>query len=204
MRSLQNEFTKRMEELSSNILVTMTTLLRRASYIIVNQSSVPVLFKRVVQGEGSTNARVLERAEAAQSLLRVMAKHAPALFKAHMGELCKLTADEDKGVAVELAVMALANVVKWDAKIGGNVDKCVYIPSPFLSRSSLILTLACSIFIERRTNGFSDSRWTRIGGRLSSPPDILPFARTRTTFVPNSLRYVKNPPPKKNTNEIPN
>jgi sister-chromatid-cohesion protein PDS5 len=110
----------------------MTTLLRRASYIIVNQSSIPVLFKRVVHGEGSTNARVLQRAEAAQSLLRVMAKHAPALFKAHVGELCKLTADENKGVAVELAVMALANVVKWDEKIGGNVDKYVYIMSFFL------------------------------------------------------------------------
>jgi len=88
-----------------------------------------VLFKRVVHGEGSTNSRVLQRAEAAQSLLRIMAKHAPALFKAHVGELCKLTADENKGVAVELAVMALANVVKWDEKIGGNVDKYVLSPS---------------------------------------------------------------------------
>ncbi|KIM42318.1 hypothetical protein M413DRAFT_444743 [Hebeloma cylindrosporum] len=118
-----NEFTKRTEELSSNILSTMTTLLRRGSYIIVNQSSIPVLFKRVVDGEGSTNVRALQRAEAAQSLLRVMAKHAPALFKAHVGELCKLTADENKGVVVELAVMALANIVRWDEKIGGNIDK---------------------------------------------------------------------------------
>ena len=124
----QNEFTKRTEELSSSILTTMTTLLRRASYSIVNQSSIPLLFKRVVHGEGSTNARVLQRAEAAQSLLRIAAKHAPALFKAHVGELCKLIADENKGVSVELAVMALANLVKWDEKIGGVVDK--YVP-PF-------------------------------------------------------------------------
>ena len=102
----QNEFTKRTEELSSG---TLTTVLRRVSYSIVNQSSIPLLFKRVAHGEGSTNARVLQRAEAAQSLLRIAAKHAPALFKAHVGELCKLIADENKGVSVELAVMALAN-----------------------------------------------------------------------------------------------
>lgn len=150
---LQNEFTKRTEELSSNILATMTTLLRRASYIIVNQSSIPVLFKRVVHGESSTNARVLQRAEAAQSLLRIMAKHAPALFKAHVGELCKLTADENKGVAVELAVMALANVVKWDEKIGGSVDK--YVLSPFSSSLSFTMIIDADLdrlHIYRKTN----------------------------------------------------
>jgi len=104
----------------------MITLLRRGSYSIVNQSSIPLFFKRVVLGEGSTNARVLQRAEAAQSLLRITAKHAPALFKAHVGELCKLIANENQGVSVELAVMALANLVKWDEKISGIVDK--YVP----------------------------------------------------------------------------
>jgi sister-chromatid-cohesion protein PDS5 len=135
----------------------MTTLLRRASYSIVNQSSIPLLFKRVVHGEDSTNARALQRAEAAQSLLRITAKHSPALFKAHVGELCKLIADENKGVSVELAVMALANVVKWDEKIGGIVDKSVsyFVFRPFLTLSFFAIILDAEhglLLIYRKTN----------------------------------------------------
>jgi sister-chromatid-cohesion protein PDS5 len=73
----------------------------------------------------------------ATNALRLMveiSKHAPALCKPHIGELCKIIApanDKGKGKSgegtqaqvVETAVMALANVVKWDEKLGSMVEK---------------------------------------------------------------------------------
>ncbi|KAJ3482805.1 hypothetical protein NLI96_g6741 [Meripilus lineatus] len=53
-----NEFNRRLEQSSSNLLPTMTTLLRRASLRIVNQSSIPTLIKRVQKGvDGQAHAQ---------------------------------------------------------------------------------------------------------------------------------------------------
>ncbi|KAF8970162.1 armadillo-type protein [Flammula alnicola] len=119
----QHEFIKRTEQLSSGIVGTMTTLLRRASYCIVNQSAIPTLLKRVQKGQSSSSERAQQNATHAGILLSVVSKHSPALFKSHLGELCKATADEKKGLLVELALMALANVARWDEKLGSAVDK---------------------------------------------------------------------------------
>ncbi|KAH9477762.1 Sister chromatid cohesion protein pds5 [Psilocybe cubensis] len=119
-----NEFLKRLEQLSPSIVPTMTAILRRSSYGIVNQSSIPTLFKRLEKGnQEGASGKARYAANNAQSILLAISKHCPALFKSHIAELSKAIADESKTQLVEVALMALANVVKWDEKLGASVDK---------------------------------------------------------------------------------
>ncbi|KAF8999085.1 armadillo-type protein [Cyathus striatus] len=110
-----NEFQKRLDQVSSSINPTMNILLRRASYRIVNQSSVPTLIKRMQKG--STTSVAGEIATYAQRLLAFTSKHSPAVFKPHIGELTKAIADEKHVKLVEVCLQALAGVVRWDEKL---------------------------------------------------------------------------------------
>ncbi|KAF9482670.1 hypothetical protein BDN70DRAFT_399452 [Pholiota conissans] len=127
----QSEFLKRTEQLSSGIVSTMTIFLRRASYSIINTSFIPTLLK-CIQKSSSSSAKAQVSATGAHRLMVEISKHAPALYKPHIGELCKVIAGSDekgkgKGKedtkAVESALMALANVVKWNEKLGSTIDK---------------------------------------------------------------------------------
>ncbi|EKM56477.1 uncharacterized protein PHACADRAFT_207705 [Phanerochaete carnosa HHB-10118-sp] len=111
----QAEFTKRLDQSSSSLVQTMTTLLRRASLHLVNQSSVPVLLQRIARGT-DTDGTLTDTAQSARTWLVFVAKHQPALFKHHVGELVKASADERKPVLIETALHALSAVSKWDAK----------------------------------------------------------------------------------------
>lgn len=132
---VQHEFLKRTEQLAPAIVNMMVTFLRRASYSIINNSSIPSLLKYI---QNTSSNKATERANAIQAtrLMGEIARYTPALCKAHVGELCKVVAGTDgkgKGkskatgddgeYALEGAVMALANLVKWDEKIGAMIDK---------------------------------------------------------------------------------
>lgn len=102
----------------------MITILRRSSYSLINQSSIPTLLKRLEKGsQEGASGKARYAANNAQSILLVISKHCPALYKSHIAELSKAIADESKTALVEAALMALANVVKWDEKLGASVDK---------------------------------------------------------------------------------
>ncbi|KAF7350447.1 Sister chromatid cohesion protein pds5 [Mycena venus] len=104
-----NEFAKRIETLSAGIAPTMNTIVRQASLRIFNQSSIPTLIKRVQKSNSL--------ADNAQRLLTFVSKHQPGLYKSHIGELVKGVADEKHPRLVEVALQALAAVVRWDGKV---------------------------------------------------------------------------------------
>ena len=110
----QNEFTRRLDQLSTTILPTMIVFLYRASYRILNQSSIPTLLKRVQKGLGSTTSHIRQAALHAVTLLTFVSKHSPSLYRSHVSELTKAIADEKHETLVEVALQALAGVVKWD------------------------------------------------------------------------------------------
>ncbi|KAJ7810116.1 armadillo-type protein, partial [Mycena leptocephala] len=97
-----NEFTKRHRP-------TMNLVLRQASLRILNQSSIPTLIKRLQKTSGMAPENALR-------LLTHVSKHQPALYKSHVGELVKGVADERHPRLVEVALQALAAVMRWDEK----------------------------------------------------------------------------------------
>ncbi|EDR01919.1 uncharacterized protein LACBIDRAFT_254367 [Laccaria bicolor S238N-H82] len=103
-----SEFTRRLDQLSTTILPTMTVLLYRASYRVLNQSSIPTLLKRVQKGH------IRQAALHAKTLLTFVSKHSPSLYRSHISELTKAIADEKHETLVGVALQALAGVVKWD------------------------------------------------------------------------------------------
>ncbi|KAG6858949.1 hypothetical protein C0993_004799, partial [Termitomyces sp. T159_Od127] len=105
-----NEFQRRVEQQAPNNANTLLTLLRRSSYRILNQSSIPTLIKRLPKGQPHTNNHPL-------ILLKFVSKHSPALYKSHIGELTKAIADEKNAKAVEACLHALAGVLRWDPKL---------------------------------------------------------------------------------------
>jgi sister chromatid cohesion protein PDS5 len=106
-----------MEQLSTTIAPTMAALLRRSSFRIVNQSSVPTLIKHVQKGHGNAASQSNTKAAHAQTLLHFVSKHYAALYKSHIGELTKAIADERNVTLVEVGLNALASVLKWDGKL---------------------------------------------------------------------------------------
>ncbi|GBE89081.1 armadillo-type protein [Sparassis latifolia] len=115
-----NDFMRRVEQLSSSIVPTMTILLRRASLRIVNQSSIPTFVKRLQKGDaggdgqGSSQAQVSARN--AQIWMNYVSKHCPAIYQSHIGELSKAIADERNSRLVEVCLQALSAVAGWDNK----------------------------------------------------------------------------------------
>ncbi|KAG6901443.1 hypothetical protein C0995_011956 [Termitomyces sp. Mi166 len=105
-----NEFQRRVEQQAPNNATTLLTLLRRSSFRILSQSSIPTLIKRLSKGQSHNNNHPL-------ILLKFVSKHSPALYKSHIGELTKAIADEKNASAVEACLHALAGVLRWDPKL---------------------------------------------------------------------------------------
>lgn len=126
---MQNEFLKRLEQLSPGLIPTMSTLVRRSSYSIINQSAIPTLLKRLEKGtQDGAGSKARYAAASAKMILVVVSKHSPALFKSHIGELSKAIADESKEKLVEISLMALSNLMRLDDKLNAAVDKYVVFP----------------------------------------------------------------------------
>jgi len=104
----------------------MAALLRRSSFRIVNQSSVPTLIRHIQTGHDNETAHLNTKATHARSLLYHVSKHCPALYKSHVGELTKAIADEGNVTLVEIGLNALAGVLRWDDKLAPT-DRYVYL-----------------------------------------------------------------------------
>ncbi|KAH7345730.1 cohesin-associated protein Pds5 [Rhizoctonia solani] len=125
-----SEFHRRVEQASSGILETMSWFLRRASLHIVNQSSIPILVKKLKladqpntesqsligvggdEGSQQTHAEII--ADRAQSVLECMSKFNPAVYSPHVAELIKALADEKHPRLVQYCTQALAAIVSLD------------------------------------------------------------------------------------------
>ncbi|KAJ7839550.1 armadillo-type protein [Mycena olivaceomarginata] len=105
-----NEFAKRIDTLNSGIAPTMNLILRQSSLRILNQSSIPTLIKRLQKSSSLA-------ADNALKLLTFVSKHQPGLYRTHIGELVKGVADEKHPKVVEVALQALAAVVRLDEKV---------------------------------------------------------------------------------------
>ena len=120
LNALQNEFTRRVEQLSASILPTMLTLLRQASLWIVNTSSIPTLVKMVQKadiepkkkGKGKQLSGALLAGENARHLLVMISKCIPEMFRPHLSEFVKAIADEKSPRLVECSLQALSALVK--------------------------------------------------------------------------------------------
>lgn len=123
-----------MEQLSPNHASTLNILLRRSSFRILNQSSIPTLIKRLQKGHGNANSPSHATAAHAQILLNFISKHSPALYKPHIGELTKAITDEKNVLLVETSLHALAGVLQWDNKLAPS-DKLVQFQSNTMFRS---------------------------------------------------------------------
>ncbi|KAH7882429.1 armadillo-type protein [Phlebopus sp. FC_14] len=104
-----NEFLRRVEQSLESTLPTMTIFLRRSTLRIMNQSSISTLIKRIQKHSSSSTH--------AQQLLIFISKHCSALYKPHVSELTKAIADEKNTLLVEIAMQALAAVVRSDESL---------------------------------------------------------------------------------------
>jgi sister chromatid cohesion protein PDS5 len=112
-----HEFFKRLEQLSSTLIPTLSIFLRRASFRIINQSSVPSLLKRVGKSHGSTSEWLIQASNHAKALLTFISKWCPALYKPHTAELVKALSDEKNVQLVGVALQALSGLVKWEPSL---------------------------------------------------------------------------------------
>nr|WJN24946.1 cohesin maintenance factor [Tranzscheliella williamsii] len=126
---------RRIENSNSNILATMTVLVRSGSFFLVNRSSVPYFIKRLqhqpsqskarsssssqLDSQSSTDAANMSDAEASrassQELLEFMAKRCPEMFAMHVPELCKALFEENNTLLAQTCLRALAAVAQWNA-----------------------------------------------------------------------------------------
>ncbi|GLB39171.1 putative cohesin-associated protein pds5 [Lyophyllum shimeji] len=148
-----NEFQRRVEQQCPNQAATLLTLLRRSSYRILNQSSIPTLIKRVNRGHGQTNGAAHTTAGNARTLLNFISKHSPPLYKSHIGELTKGIADEKNTTLVETCLHALAGVLRWDNKLlptdkrtQDRISRFAYEPYPRLAKFAARIVAVASNF----------------------------------------------------------
>lgn len=142
----QTEFNKRVSQLSSSLSSTLSIFFLRCSYWAISTSSIPTLLKRLQKVSGprpseanpAPNTKSHHAANNALVLLTAIGKSAPMLFKSHINELGRIItrssseptdspnkrAGEQPGVlSVEIALMALANVIRWDQTLCSTIDK---------------------------------------------------------------------------------
>ena len=106
----QNEFSRRLEQSSSDIHTTMMGLLRRNSLHIINTSSVPTLVKHI-QRQDNHDPRA---ANSARAILVAVAKQCPAIFRSHVAEFSRALSEESNVPLVDVSLQALAAVARWD------------------------------------------------------------------------------------------
>ena len=105
---------------------TISTILRRASFRLINQSAIPSLLKRIHKAQGGSHAQSQIIAGHAQTLLTYVSKHSPSLYKSHISELSKGLTDEKNPAMVEVCLQALSAVARLDEELAPN-DSCAYL-----------------------------------------------------------------------------
>ena len=98
----------------------MSIFLRRASFRLINQSSIPSLLKRVHKAQSGSRSQTQIVANHAQTLLAFISKHSPSLYKLHISELCRGLIDERNLATVEVCLQALSAVARLDEALAPN------------------------------------------------------------------------------------
>lgn len=175
---------KRIEESSASIQSTMSSFIRKASLRIINQSSIPILVKRIQQGDpegsGQGTSFVQSIANHAQSLMKVVSKHSPIILKLHVGELIKAIHADKHPRLVEVCLQAIASISKYDPNLAPS-DKCVMF-CLLLNDSEFI------IFLGAYLTKFLASSKVRIAAIQSLPVRYSLIPRKRTNTVQLSLK----------------
>ncbi|KAL7414966.1 armadillo-type protein [Mrakia frigida] len=115
---LNAEFIKRCPP---ELLTTMSTVLRRCSYPLINKTSIPTLLKRLQKTSSSVSSSSSSEAASdasnnARLILVTISKKCPAMFKSHVSELGKVILDEKSGTKVaEVPLQALAHLERLDS-----------------------------------------------------------------------------------------
>ncbi|KAG8890975.1 hypothetical protein FRB98_002995 [Tulasnella sp. 332] len=109
----QNEFLRRLEQSNPNTIETLSVLLRRSCLWVYNRSSIPTMMKYLQKGD-SPDDRYPRVAEHAQKLLDHASKHCPAIYVSHIVELCKALGEPQHPRLIEVALRALASVIRYD------------------------------------------------------------------------------------------
>ncbi|KIJ30528.1 hypothetical protein M422DRAFT_36533 [Sphaerobolus stellatus SS14] len=120
----RSEFIRRTEQLSSSIVDTMASFIRKGSLWIINTSSIPSLLKHLQPNPNGDASEEEAYARCAKTALDYVCKHCPGVYKAHVGELVRALAvgetegDEEGGKGnerlVEVALRGLA-ALGWEA-----------------------------------------------------------------------------------------
>ncbi|KAF8907524.1 armadillo-type protein [Mucidula mucida] len=117
----KDEFLKRLADKAVGIAATMKIFLRRATYHIINQSSIPTLLKRLEEGqESGASTWASACAQRAAVLLRYVSKHLPALFKAHQNLLTAAIASEEQNLLTATCLRALSCLIRYDSELASD------------------------------------------------------------------------------------
>jgi sister-chromatid-cohesion protein PDS5 len=98
----------------------MSTLLYRGSLHIFNQSSIPTLLKKITRRRNSSSPSAQLAGANATIILKAIAKHAPVMARAHVGELYKCILEHSgtgSDELTEIALRLLANLVKAESDV---------------------------------------------------------------------------------------
>ena len=120
----QNEFNRRLESTDASLIHTLSAFLRRATFRIINSSSIPSLFKRVGKAYGSTAGHLIQAAGHARALLTFISKWCPVMYKAHLPDLVKVVCGDERNVEMlEVALQALSGLLKAEGASATQLDK---------------------------------------------------------------------------------
>ncbi|KAF8325800.1 armadillo-type protein [Cantharellus anzutake] len=104
------EFTRRVEQAASSISETMNDLFRRASFYIINHSSIPSLSKRIQRFSENDP----EGAAKAEFILERICKYCPAMLKTHIPEFIKALSEEGNVPLIGISLQALSSATRAD------------------------------------------------------------------------------------------
>jgi sister-chromatid-cohesion protein PDS5 len=109
---------------SAGTAQTLMDLIRRHSLYVVNQSSIPVLVKRIQRPDNEPRDAINAR-----RVLVAIAKQCPAVVKIHVAEFSRALAEEANTALIEISLQALASLSAWDESCAPN-DKCALFLRP--------------------------------------------------------------------------
>lgn len=118
----RNEFLRRIEQSHSNLLDVLSVLVDHAAWVLINQSSIPCLIRRLQKAEGPTAERV---GALSGRFLAFIAKECAPMYKNHIAELQIVVNDRRNAKLVEVAIQALAAVTKWNPDCGPTDKKLI-------------------------------------------------------------------------------
>lgn len=106
----------------------MISLIRKSSFWVVNQSSIPYLVRRMQKGDLASFSKPTDQGQQmavhAHTVLTIVCKQCPALFRPHVAEFLKALAEEPDPIFTEVYLHALSAATQADKTLAP-FDKCV-------------------------------------------------------------------------------